>query len=69
MYIIIKYIVNRVKRKMEGDTLIADVYAKKNSKLVGSIIFIVLMIFNILSTFEIIGFDVAIIMGGISLSL
>lgn len=54
---------------MEGDSLIPDIYAQKNSKLVGSIIFIVLMIFNVLSTFEIIGFDVAIIMGGISLSL
>lgn len=69
MYIIIKYIIQRVKTKMEGDSLIADAYAQKNSKLVGRVIFIVLMIFNVLSTFEIIGFDVAIIMWGISLSI
>lgn len=69
IYIIIKYLVHRVKRQIEGDSLIPDIYAKKNSKLVGSILFIILMIFNVLATFEIIGFDVAIIMWGISLSI
>jgi small-conductance mechanosensitive channel len=69
IYFIIRYIVQRVKTKIEGDSLIPDMYAKKNSKLVGSILFIILMIFNILATFEIIGFDVAIIMWGISLSI
>lgn len=54
---------------MEADSLVSDIYAQKNSKLVGTILFIILMIFNILATFEIIGFDVAIIMWGISLSL
>ena len=69
IYFIIKYIVQRVKTKMEWDSLIPDAYAKKNSKLVGGIIFILLMIFNILATFEIIWFDVAIIMWWISLSI
>ncbi|MDD3262890.1 MAG: mechanosensitive ion channel family protein [Candidatus Absconditabacteria bacterium] len=69
IYIIIKYIINKVKNKIEGESLISDDYSKKNSKLVGSILFILLMIFNILATFEIIGFNTAIIMGGISLSI
>ncbi len=69
LYITIKYIVNKVKRKIEWESLIADEYAKKNSKLVWSMLFILLMIFNVLATFEIIWFDTAIIMWWISLSL
>lgn len=69
LYIIIKYIVKRVRIKIEWDSLVNDVYAKRSSKLVGKILFILLMIFNILATFQIIGFDVAIIMWGISLSI
>jgi len=69
IYIIIKYIVNKVKRKIEWESLVADDYSKKNSKLVGSILFILLMIFNILATFEIIWFNTAIIMWWISLSI
>lgn len=69
IYIIIKYIINKVKNKIEWESLISDDYSKKNSKLVGSILFILLMIFNILATFEIIWFNTAIIMWWISLSI
>lgn len=69
IYIIIKYLVRRVKAKIEWESLVNDSYSKKNSKLVWGILFIVLMIFNVLSTFEIIWFDVAIIMWWISLSI
>ncbi len=69
IYAIIKYIVHKVKSKIEWNSLNTDIYTKKNAKLVWWILFIVLMIFNILATFEIIGFDVAIIMWWISLSI
>lgn len=69
IYLIIKYIIQRVKTRIEGNSLVPDIYAKRNSKLVGSILFILLMIFNILATFEIIWFNTAIIMWWISLSI
>lgn len=69
LYIIIKYIVNNVKKRIKGNELVEDTYSKRNSELVWSILFIMLMIFNVLATFEIIWFDVAIIMWWISLSL
>lgn len=69
IYIIIKYIIQRVKTRIEGNSLVPDIYAKRNSKLIGSILFILLMIFNILATFEIIWFNTAIIMWWISLSI
>jgi len=69
IYIIIKIIIKKVKNKIEWDSLIPDIYSKKNSKLVWTMLFVLLMIFNVLATFQIIWFDVAIIMWWISLSI
>ena len=69
IYLIIKRIIRKVRQRMESNSLVANVYAQKNSNLVGNVLFVILMIFNVLATFEIIWFDVAIIMGGISMSL
>lgn len=69
LYIVIKYIVKKIKTKIEWNHLVADSYSKKNSKFVGSMVFVLLMIFNVLVTFEIIWFDTAIIMWWVSLSI
>ncbi len=68
-YILIQRIVEKIKKRIEANTLQADIYAKRTSNLVGKFIFIMLIIFLILAVFQVIGFDTAIIMGGISLSL
>ena len=61
-YIISKKIVARVRQKIESNSLQSDVYAKRIAQLVGSMIFILLMIFTILAVFQVIGFDVALLM-------
>lgn len=67
---IIKRIIAKIKTKIQANAIQTDaVYMKKLADLVGSMIFIALMIFNILIVFGIIWFDVAILMGGISLWL
>lgn len=62
VYIIIKIIVQKVRKRMEANSLQEDVYSKRVSHLAGSIIFVVLMIFNVLAVFQVIGFDTAILM-------
>jgi small-conductance mechanosensitive channel len=69
VYFFIKFAVKNIKAKIEGEGLTKDIYAKRNAKLVGSILFITLMIFNVLAVFQIIWFDSAIIMWGLSLSI
>ncbi len=69
LYFIIKYAISRIKKRIEANSLISNTYTQKNSKLVGNILFIILMIFNILATFQVIWFDVSLIMGGISMSI
>ena len=68
-YIISKKIVGRVKHRIEANSLQSDIYAKKISQLVGSMIFILLMIFTVLAVFQVIWFEVALIMWWISLGL
>lgn len=68
-YILIQRVVNKIKKRIEENSLEEDVYIKKNSTLVGKIVFVLLMIFLILAVFQVIGFDTAIIMWWISLSL
>jgi small conductance mechanosensitive channel len=69
IYFISKFVIERVRRKIENNSLQNDVYTNKVSALVGNIIFIFLMIFDVLVVFQVIGFNTAIIMGGISLSV
>jgi hypothetical protein len=62
IYIIIRIIVQKVRKRIEANSLQEDIYSKKVSNLSGNVIFVVLMIFNILAIFQIIGFDTAILM-------
>jgi len=61
-YIASKKIVAKVRHRIESNSLQSDVYAKRISQLVGSVIFILLMIFTILAVFQVIGFEVALLM-------
>ncbi len=67
LYILINIIIARIQAKITGGA--TDTYAQRNSKFVGRILFIVLLIFAILITFEVVGLDASLIMWGISLSL
>ncbi len=69
IYSISKIIIKKIREKITANSLQDDIYTQKISKLSGQIIFIFLMIFNILAVFQVIGFDTAIIMGWISISL
>lgn len=68
-YIVIQQIVTKIKSRIEENSLQEDIYAKRTSNLVGKFVFILLIIFLVLAVFQVIGFDTAIIMWGISLSL
>ncbi|MCX6823732.1 MAG: mechanosensitive ion channel family protein [candidate division SR1 bacterium] len=67
--IIIKMVVAKVKKRIQENSLQEDMYSKRIADLAGSMLFILLMIFNILAVFEVIGFDTALIMGGVSISI
>ncbi len=68
-YRIIKIITNKIKQKIEANSLQHTTYTQNTSDLVGKFIGILLMIFLVLAVFQVIGFDTAIIMWWISLSL
>ena len=55
-------VVAKVKKRIQENSLQEDMYSKRIADLAGSMLFILLMIFNILAVFEIIGFDTALIM-------
>jgi flagellar biosynthesis/type III secretory pathway M-ring protein FliF/YscJ len=58
---IIKTVVAKVRKRIQENSLQEDMYSKRIADLAGSMLFILLMIFNILAVFEIIGFDTALI--------
>ena len=66
---IIKTVVRKVKKRIQENSLQEDVYSNKIANLAGNILYVLLMIFNILAVFQVIGFDVALIMWGISISI
>jgi len=68
-YGIIQWIVKKMKTRIQANSLEETVYIKRTSELVGKFVFILLMIFLILAVFQVIGFDTAIIMWWISLSM
>lgn len=68
-YIIIQWIVAKIKKRIEANSLEETVYIKRTSGLIGKFVAILLMIFLTLAVFQIIGFDTALIMWGVSLSL
>jgi len=67
--IAIKMIVAKVKKRIQENSLQEDIYSKRIGDLAGSMLFILLMIFNILAVFWVIGFDTALIMWGVSISI
>ncbi|MCX6825328.1 MAG: mechanosensitive ion channel family protein [candidate division SR1 bacterium] len=67
--IVIKMVVKQVRAKIEKNSLQEDIYSKRIANLAGSMLFILLMIFDILVVFQVIGFDVALIMGAVSISI
>lgn len=69
IYVIIKVIIAKIEKKIMGEGQELDKNKEKNANFIGKIIFVLLLIFDILITFQVIGFDASIIMGGISLSL
>lgn len=60
--IVSKKIIAKIKERMQANSIQEDVYSKKLADLAGNMIYILLMIFNILAVFQVIGFDVALIM-------
>ena len=60
--IVIKTVVAKVKKRIQENSLQEDIYSKKVANLAGSMLYVLLMIFNILAVFQVIGFDVALIM-------
>lgn len=68
-YLFIRFIVKKVKQRVEANSIQENIYIQRTSNLVGKMIGILLIIFLVLAVFQIIGFDTAIIMWGISLSL
>ena len=60
--IVIKAVVKKVRDRIQENSLQEDVYSKKVANLAGSMLYILLMIFNVLAVFQVIGFDVALIM-------
>lgn len=69
-YYISKQIVATIREKIESKSVDpTSEYAKKMSKIIGNMIFILLMIFTLLAVFQVIWFDVAVLMWWISLWL
>lgn len=64
-----KRIVAKIRHRIESYSLQTTEYSQRISKLVGNVVFILLMIFTVLAVFQVIGFDVALLMWGISLGV
>jgi len=69
IFLISKFIVKKVRQRIENNSLQNDVYTHNISKLTGNIIFTFLMVFDILAIFQVIGFDTAMIMWWVSFSI
>jgi ABC-type Fe3+ transport system permease subunit len=52
--IMIKTVVKKVRERIQQNSLQEDVYSKKVANLAGSMLYILLMIFNILAVFQVI---------------
>lgn len=62
IYFISKIIVQKVRKRIEDNSLQTEGYTEKVSKLTGNVVRVFLLVFNILAVFQIIGFDTALIM-------
>lgn len=64
-----KYIARFVSSKVREHSIADDAYTSKISLLVGNIIYYVLLVFSLLIGFEVLGFDFALILWGISFGI
>ena len=69
IYFISNYIVQKVRKRIIDNSLQTEWYTEKIAKLSGNIVRVFLLVFNILAIFQIIGFDTALIMWWLSLSI
>lgn len=69
IYFISKLIVQKIRKRIIDNSLQTEGYTDKIGKLTGNIARVFLLIFNILAVFQIIGFDTALIMWWLSLSI
>lgn len=69
IYFISKLIVQKIRKRVTDNSLQTEWYTDKIAKLTGNIARVFLLIFNILAVFQIIGFDTALIMWGLSLAI
>lgn len=69
LYVGIKIIVKKVEEKIEENTIQVTKYTKRTSHLVGIVIFIFLMVFNILIWFKVIGFDTGLVLGWLTIAI
>lgn len=67
IYIIGKVVANRAKQRIRDNTIEENIYTTKISDLIWSIIMTAFIIFDILAVFQVVWFDVAILMWWISL--
>ncbi len=68
IYIFIKRIVNKVKKRIEDNNIQANTrYTRRLARLIWKIVFLIGMVFNILIIFQVIGIDVALLMAWVSL--
>ena len=63
IYLVSKIIVQKVRKRIEDNSLQTEGYTEKISKVSGNVVRVALLVFNILAVFQIIGFDTALIMG------
>lgn len=69
LYIVIRIISYKAQERIQWNALVIDAYTIKSSALIGSIIFITLMIFNILIGFKIIWLNVGLLIGGMTFAI
>lgn len=69
IYFVSKFIVQKVRKRIIDNSLQTEWYTEKIAKLSSNVVRVFLLIFNILAVFQIIGFDTALIMWGLSLAI
>ena len=62
LYIAINIIVAHIQKKIMSNDTSENKYSQKHAEFIGKIIFLLLVIFDILICFQIVGFDAGIIM-------
>jgi len=68
-YLAIKAVVKKIKQRVLDNTLVNDDYTKKMARLLGNMIFVSLMVFNVLAFFGFLGMDVWLIIGALSIAI